>query len=185
MSTKSTCLVVLLCAAIGCERVNQTGSTTSSGGGTAGEKSPSFEYAKTGGCARFHVYRTNQDQTEVFVVSADADNMRIKEGITEFDLATKPKGLTVTVESYPKPQKHLHHCQDFTDPESDKPEIWTAMSGRVSIERFPPEMKPEAGPPIFRVKVTVTDAEFQDASGRKAKCQKPVVLDTNVGWFAG
>jgi hypothetical protein len=43
----------------------------------------------------------------------------------------------------------------------------------------------EAGPPIFRIKVTVTKAEFQGPAGRKVKCQKPIVLDTNVGWFAG
>lgn len=121
----------------------------------------------------------------MFVVWADADSIGIKEGVTEFDLMKSPKDLSVTIEVYPRPQKHLRHCQDFTDPESDKPTIWTAIGGRMQVQRFAPEKKAEAGPPNFRVKVTVSDAEFQDPSGRKAKCPDPVVLDTTVGWFAG
>jgi hypothetical protein len=190
MWTKLACALALLSASVGCDRSGESGSL--GGGDSATGKAPSFEYAGTGGCARFLLYRTNQDVSEVFVVSGDLDSLGIPEQgrVLEFDLANAPvvlgqKTISVTVEMYPRPQKHLHHCQDFTDPDSDKPAIWTATSGRMQIQHFAPEKKAEAGPPLFRLKVTVTDAEFQDSSGRKATCPHPVVLDTTVGWFAG
>jgi hypothetical protein len=186
MWIKQTCVLVTLCIAVGCEPASQTTLTSSS------TPPPSFEYLQTGGCGRFTVYATNQGPTEVFVASGDLDSLGIPEEgrVLEFDLANAPlilgqKSISITVEMYPRPQKHLHHCQDFTDPESDKPTIWTGISGRLQIQRFAPDKKEEGRLSTFRLKVTVTEVEFQDPSGRKVKCSHPVVLDTTVGWFAG
>jgi hypothetical protein len=146
---------------------------------------PTFEYqSSTSGCARFTVYRTNINRTEVFVVHSDLEKLGIQEGVKEFDLSSAPEHLSVTVDTYPKPQKHLLLCTDFTDPDSDSPFTWTAVRGTVRIERFPPEKKDGAAP-TFRVKVAVTDAEFRDPLGRSAKCPHTIVLDSPVGWFAG
>jgi hypothetical protein len=146
---------------------------------------PTFEYElSTAGCARFTVYRTNTNQTEVFVVQGDLDKLGIPEGVKDFDLASAPAELSVTVDMYPKPQKHLHLCTDIWDADSDKPFTWTAVRGKVRIERFPPE-KNDGPMPTFRVKVTVTDAEFRDPLGHSAKCPHTIVLDSPVGWFAG
>jgi hypothetical protein len=177
---------VPLCISVGCEPANQTTLTSSN------TPPPTFEYVQTDGCGRFVVYATNQGPSEIFVVSGDLDSLGIPEEgrVLEFDLANAPlilgqKSMSVSVEVYPRPQKHLHHCQDFTDPDSDKPTTWTATSGRVEIQRFPSHKKEEGRLSTFRLKVTVTDAEFQDPAGRKAKCPHPVILDATVGWFAG
>jgi hypothetical protein len=173
--------VFLLLSFLGCNRAGGPG-----GGPHSSGKTPTFDYEAASGCGRFHVYRTNKGSTEVFAVSGDLDELGLKEGVKEYDLEAAPKSVTVTVELYPKPQKHLHHCQDFTDPSSDKPEVWTATRGHVKIERFTPGKKDDRNPmPLFRVKVTVTDGEFRSPDGRTARCPHPVELDTQVGWFAG
>jgi hypothetical protein len=179
MHTKRLSGIVVLFAIAGC------GPTSESGGGSPPGAAPTFVYEpSTAGCARFTVYRSNANQSEVFVVHGDLEKLGIEEGVKEFDMATAPTELSVTVDMYSRPQKHLRLCTDFTDPESDKPVTWTADRGKVRIERFPPKQK-DRPLPTFRVKVTVTDAEFRDPLGRSAKCPHTIVLDSPVGWFAG
>jgi hypothetical protein len=146
---------------------------------------PTFDYQKTDGCGRFTVYRTNADQSEAFIVHADLDALAKDQLDRDLDLAVHLKTITVTVDMFPRPQKHLHLCTDFTHPDSDPPTTWTAFRGKVRIERFAPEKKKEVGPSTFRVKVTVTDAEFRSPEGHEGKCPHPIVLDAVVGWFAG
>jgi hypothetical protein len=164
---------------IGCDR--DGGTVPSPTGGAV----PTFEYTATSGCSDIIVYQTNHGPTETFVVSADSDQLGIKPGRSSFELASAPKDLSVTIRVYPRPQRHLHLCTDFTDPESDKPFVWTAVSGRVTIERFPPDPSPEGMSRTFRVKVTVEDAELTDMMGRRVKCPRPIILDTTVGWVPG
>ena len=179
--------VILLALLIaGCNTPDSPKSGPTTGTVTNLGQAPKFEYElSTGGCARFTVYRSNKENTEVLVVHGDLDKLGIREGVKELDVSSAPKGPSVTVDMYPRPQKHLHLCTDFTHPDSDTPTTWTAIRGKVRIERFPPEKKEGFGPHTFRVKVTVSDAVFRDADGREAKCPKPIVLDAVVGWFAG
>jgi hypothetical protein len=177
--TRLAAIVLVPILALACNRNSETGAGPPLGA------MPTFEYGSTGGCSDFIVYTTNNGPTEVLVVSADVDRLGIKQGQTTFDLESAPKDLSVTIQLYPRPQKHLHLCTDFTDPESDKPVVWTAIRGKVTIERFAPDRRPEGAMSTFRVKVTVEDAVFQDLLGRSAKCPHQVVLDSTVGWVPG
>ncbi|HKA07503.1 MAG TPA: hypothetical protein VKD71_09615 [Gemmataceae bacterium] len=169
----------VLFLAMACNRPGETGSGSPLGA------MPTFEYESTGGCSNFIVYTTNKGPTEVLVVSADVDRLGIKQGRTTLDIESAPKDLSVTIQLYPRPQKHLHLCTDFTDPESDKSVVWTAVGGKIIIEKFAPDPRPEGTMPTFRVKVTVEDAVFHDVLGRSAKCPHAIVLDSTVGWVPG
>lgn len=177
-----------------CDRPGDTGRTpppgaapsnSNVGAGPSREGVPTFEYGGTGGCSHFLMYRADADRTEVFVVSAEMDRLGIKPGTTTFDLAKAPKELSVTVEMFPRPQRHLHLCTDYLDPESDKPVIWAAVRGKMTVERFPADPRPEGGIPTFRVKVTVERSAFQDPFGHKVECPRAIVLDSTVGWVPG
>ena len=170
---------LLLLPTLGCDRTGDPGTIPPN------VRVPQFEYQETSGCGRCTVYQTNSDKSEVFVVFANLDALLQKEGVAELNLEIHTKTISVSVNGYPRPQKHLHLCTDFTDPSSDPPEIWTGIRGKVWIERFPPEKGAEGPMPTFRVKVSVTEAEFRSAGGYVVKCPHEVVLDTTVGWTPG
>jgi hypothetical protein len=173
-------LVPLLAA--GCTR---TGSTGPGGEPAAGGRAPTFDYAGEGsGCADIHLFITNKDKSEVLAVWADANQLRIKEGVTSFDLVKSSEHLAVTANVYPRAQKHLHFCQDFTDPSSDEPVVWTAVRGTLTVERFPRD-KAEGGNRTYRARVKLEDAGFREPGGRTAACPHPVTLEATVGWYPG
>lgn len=177
MSFQRRLVVVGLLAAVafGCER----------SGPPSGGPAPAFDYAEgSEGCGLFLVYRPNAAQSEAFVVHVDLDKVGLKEGAMTFDLSTPREGVSVTVEVYPRPQKMLHHCQDISDPDGDAPVVWTAVAGKLTVERLPPEKKGD-GPATFRVKGSVEGAEFREPRGRTARCPQSIAFDAVVGWFAG
>src|SRR5262245_32846849 len=132
-----------------------TGTTTSD---TSSGPEPKFDYDSTNGCSDFIVYQTNKDRSEALVVIADDDKLGIKDGVTNLDLATARLDLSVKVRVYPRPQKHIHLCTDFLDPDSDEPIVWEAAEGKLTVERFPPDRKPEGKPKTYRVRLTLVDA---------------------------
>src|SRR5262249_5575964 len=95
---------------------------------------PTFDFPPGGnGCSDIHLYLPNRDQSEVLDIWANSEKLGIKVGLNTFDLATASRDLSVKVNLYPKPQKHLRQCQDFTDPESDEPVVWTGVRGKVTV----------------------------------------------------
>jgi hypothetical protein len=174
--TRTFVLLVALLA-VGCTPAGSTGPT--------GGRGPAFDYAEGGGgCADLQLFGPNKDQSEVLVVSADADRLGIKEGVKTFDLAKATDGLTVTVNVYPRPQKQLHICQDFTDPSSDEPVVWAAVRGTLTVERFPRD-KAEGANRTYRARAKLENAEFRGPGGRTAACPHPVTLEATVGWYPG
>jgi hypothetical protein len=168
--------------AAGCTR---TGPTGPSGGPAAGGPALAFDYVEGGGgCADFQLFGPNKEKSEVLVVRVDAERLEIREGIKNFDLAKAPDGLTATVNVYPRAQKHLHICQDFTDPESDEPVVWTAVRGTLTVERFPRD-KAEGGNRTYRARVKLENAEFREPGGRTAACPHSLTLEATVGWYPG
>ena len=146
---------------------------------------PKFDYDTTNGCADIIVYRVNKERSEVLVVQADVDKIGAKVGVSTFSLPTALLGLSVRVKMYPRPQKHIHLCTDFFDPDSDYPDEWTATEGKLTIERFRPDSKPEGMSQTYRAKVTLEDAVFRGPTGRTVKCPHTITLDTTVGWYPG
>lgn len=129
--------LVLAAVVVGCDR----------SGPPSGGPAPAFDYAEgSSGCGQCVVFRPNATKTEAIVIHVDADKIGLKEGVMTFDLATPRDGVSVTVEVYPRPQKTLHHCQDFTDRDADPPVVWTAVGGKLTVERLPPEKKTTARP---------------------------------------
>jgi hypothetical protein len=185
--TRKFILLVALLAA-GCTPAGFTGPAggpAPAGGPVSGGRAPVFDYAEGGGgCADLQLFSPNQDKSEVLVVWADADRLGIQEGVTTFDLSKASEHLTVTVNVYRRPQKHLHTCQDFTDPESDEPVVWTAVRGTLTVERFPRD-KAEGGNRIYRARVKLENAEFREPGGRTAVCPHPVTMEATVGWYPG
>jgi hypothetical protein len=146
---------------------------------------PTFSYDSTGGCSDLILYRTNKEQSEALVVTADTDKLGLKVGVTAVDLAATPNGLDVVVRVYYRPQKHLHLCTDFLDPNSDTPGVWTAIGGKLTIERFPADPKPEGMSQTYRAKATIENAEFRGPTGYSVKCPHTITLDATVGWYPG
>jgi hypothetical protein len=174
---------VLLLAPFLAASCTRTGSTGPGGEPAAGGRVPTFDYAGEGsGCADIHLFITNKDKSEVLAVWADADQLGIKEGVTTFNLAKSSEHLSVAVNLYPRSQKHLHFCQDFTDPESDKPVVWVAVKGTLTVERLPRD-KAEGGNRTYRARAKVENAEFREPGGRTAACPHSLTLEATVGWY--
>src|SRR5262245_22433029 len=154
-------------------------------GGDAVIPEPSFAYDATGGCSDLILYQTNTGQTEALVVTADTDMLGLKVGVTAFDLAAAPKDLDVAVRVFYRSQKHLNLCTDFLDPNSDTPGVWTAIAGKLTIERSSADPKSEGKSRTYRARATIENAEFRGPTGYSVKCPHTVTLDATVGWYPG
>jgi hypothetical protein len=173
----------LLLLATGCDR---SGGGSGPIGPTPFGPGPTFDYPAGGsGCSDIHLYLANRDQSEVLIVWADAERLGIKEGLNTFDLATASKDLSVTVNVYPRPQKHLRLCQDFTDPESDEPVVWTGVRGKVTVERFPNDRDAEGRQHTYQARATIEGVEFRDPAGRAVQCPTAITIEATVGWVPG
>jgi len=173
-------LVSLVIGIVGCDRPGKTGAGPQPTGQTGGA-GPSFVYDDGGGCMYLFLFRNNKELSEALVVSADATG--IKEGVNTFDLVAPPKNLSVQVNLYPRPQRRLRLCAAVPPEEwEDEPVVWKAISGRLTIERFPLDPQPKGQARTFRAKATIEGAVFRAPDGREAKTPHTLVLDGTVGW---
>jgi hypothetical protein len=141
---------------------------------------PAFTYEAQRGCDDFIVAAWNRALTEVLTIRVDRGRLGINSiTTTEFDLSERHEGLPVEAEMY-RSDKHNWHCGDMQLPDAEKPLIWAAVGGRLTLKVG---ATPESGE--YPVTVELTDASFKRSGGLVVKASHTILFTTTIGRSGG
>ena len=156
------------------------GSMLLSGCSTA-PRSPEFAYDADSGCGALIATTRNRSSTEVLYIEVNQVRLGITQNTTTaLDLTQRREGVRVEIEMY-QSDKHNWRCGDVLRPDAQKPRIWTATGGRLSVE----VCATNTGSVEYPVTVELIEARFKDADGRVVNAPRPIRFSATVGTGPG
>jgi len=149
---------------------------------------PTLIYQKSGGCGNIVVYKINESETEGISVEADKDKVNLSTKPKTFDIATTA-GLVVQIflgENLRESMKATSFCNDFVSPIVPEPAVWTAKTGRATINIS----KSNDSAPVWERGYTATvklkNVRFYDESGVNSVVLDELIFENiSVGWLPG